>query len=74
MDGKVFAWQRHYMQNINNKGKSWQQIFKDTGRRFDFGAIRITNLARFKQEGTLLDYLVRFDTLLARVAILKIWG
>jgi len=25
MDGKAFAWQRHYMQNIKNTGKSWQQ-------------------------------------------------
>ena len=38
MGGKAFAWQRHYMQNNNNKGNSWQQIIHDAGSRFDTGA------------------------------------
>jgi len=49
MDGKAFSWQRHYMQNVNNKGKSWQQILKDAGNKFDFDVVD--------------DYLERFDTL-----------
>jgi len=59
MDGKAFAWQRHYIQNINNKEKSWKQILKDIGSRFDYGAIDdpIIDLARLKQKGTLLDIL-----------------
>jgi len=73
MDGKAFAWQRHYMQNIKNTGKSWQQIIKDTGNRFDSGTMDdpVADLARLKQEGTLLDYLERFDTLLAPVDIFE---
>jgi len=70
---RLFAWQRHYMQNTNNKGKSWQQILKHTKSKFGSGSIDdpIVDLARLKQEGTLLDYLERYDTLLALVAISK---
>ena len=31
MDGKAFAWQRHYIQNMNNKHKMWQHILQDVG-------------------------------------------
>ena len=71
MDGKAFAWQRHYMQNMNNKHKTWQQILQDAGSRFDTGAFDdpVAKLARLKQEDSLIEYLERFDTLLARIAI-----
>nr|KYP41549.1 hypothetical protein KK1_037062 [Cajanus cajan] len=71
MDGKAFAWQRHYMHNTNNKGESWQQILQDVGSRFDTGVFDglVAELARLKQKGALLDYLEKYDTLLARVVI-----
>ena len=59
------------MQNMNNKHKTWKQILQDAGSRFDTGAFDdpVAKLARLKQEDSLIEYLERFDTLLARIAI-----
>jgi len=50
------------MQNVNNRRKSWQQILKDVGSRFHLGVVdnSIDDLARLKQDETLLDYLEHF--------------
>ena len=38
MDGKAFAWQRSYMLQDNFKHKTWQEVLRDVGLRFDDGA------------------------------------
>ena len=67
------GWQRHYMQNVNNKHKTWRQILQDVGNQFDTSAFNnlMAELARLKQEDSLIEYLERFDTLLTRIAISK---
>ena len=59
------------MQNVNIKHKTWQQILQDADSWFDTGAFDdpVAELARLKQEDSLIKYLERFDTLLAHIAI-----
>jgi len=59
------------MQNMNHKHKTWQQILQDASSRFDTGAFDdpVAKLAQLKQEDSLIEYLERFDILLARHSI-----